>query len=147
MREVSAAFGKADLKTSGPAGTGVISVPEKKLYLHFVTFEKSEKHFSESTMYRDYPISATRLHWESQSNTARETPTGQNYIHHEQRGYTILFFARVRKTNGKLTSAFTFLGPGKFISATGDRPIAIEWDLAHPMPAIFHHESKLASGL
>ena len=147
MREVSAAFGKADLKTSGPTGTGVISVPEKKLYLHFVTFEKSEKHFSESTMYRDYPISATRLHWESQSNTAKETPTGQNYIHHEQRGYTILFFARVRKTNGKLTSAFTFLGPGKFISATGDRPIAIEWDLAHPMPAIFHHEAKLASGL
>lgn len=147
MREVSAAFGKANQQTSGPTGTGVISVPEKKLYLHFVTFEKSEKLFSESTMYRDYPISATRLHWESQSNTAQPTPTGQNYIHHEKRGYTILFFARVRKTNGKLTSGFTFLGEGIFISAKGDRPIAIEWELPHALPAAFHHEAKLASGL
>jgi superfamily II DNA or RNA helicase/HKD family nuclease len=146
MREVSAAFGKANLESSGPTGTGVISVKEYKLYLHFVTFEKSEKHFSESTMYRDYPISPTRLHWESQSNTSQDTPTGQNYIHHQQRGYTILFFARVRRANGKLTSAFTYLGPAKFISATGDRPIAIEWELIHPMPAEFYHECKLASG-
>ncbi|MGJ8698177.1 MAG: DUF3427 domain-containing protein [Verrucomicrobiaceae bacterium] len=147
MREVSAAFGKANLESSGPTGTGVISVKEHKLYLHFVTFEKTEKHFSESTMYRDYPISPTRLHWESQSNTSQNTPTGQNYINHHKRGYTILFFARVRRSNGKLTSAFVYLGPGKFVGAKGDRPIAIEWELQHPMPAEFYHESKLASGL
>lgn len=147
MREVSAAFGKANLLTSGPTGTGVISVSEKKLYLHFVTFEKTEKHFSESTMYRDYPISPTRLHWESQSNTSQETPTGQNYIHHEARGYTILTFARVRRNNGRLTSNFVFLGDGKFLSAQGNRPIAIEWELTHPMPADFYHEARLASGL
>lgn len=147
MREVSAAFEKANLESSGPTGTGVISVKTHKLYLHFVTFEKSEKHFSESTMYRDYPISPNRLHWESQSNTSQETPTGQNYIHHQERGYTILFFARIRRNNGKLTSNFTFIGDGKFIKAQGDRPIAIEWELLHPMPAEFYHESKLASGL
>ena len=147
MREVSAAFGKASLESSGPTGTGIISVKEHKLYLHFVTFEKSEKHFSESTMYRDYPISPTRLHWESQSNTSQDTEVGQNYIHHQKRGYTILFFARVRRANGKLTSAFTYLGPGKFVSATGDRPISIEWDLVHAMPAEFYHDSKLVSGL
>lgn len=147
MREVSAAFGKANLLTTGPTGTGVISVPEKKLYLHFVTFEKTEKLFSESTMYRDYPISSKRLHWESQSNTSQDTPTGQNYIHHVELGYTILFFARVRKTNGKLTSCFTFLGDGKFLNAKGNRPIAIEWELTHPMPAGFFHEAKLVSGL
>lgn len=147
MREVSAAFGKANLESSGPTGTGVISVKEHKLYLHFVTFEKSEKHFSESTMYRDYPISPTRLHWESQSNTSQATPTGKNYINHQECGYTVLFFARIRRSNGKLTSAFTYLGPGKFINATGDRPIAIEWELVHAMPADFYHEAKLASGL
>ena len=147
MREVSASFGKANLTTSGPTGTGVISVKEKKLYLHFVTFEKTEKHFSESTMYRDYPISRTHLHWESQSTTAQNTPTGQNYIHHEERGYTVLFFARVRRTKGKLTSAFTFLGPGTFMKATGDRPIAMEWELNHPMPSEFFNEAKQASGL
>ncbi len=147
MREISAAFGKANLLTSGPAGTGVISVPENKLYLHFVTFEKTEKHFSESTMYRDYPISPTLLHWESQSNTSQDTPTGQNYSHHEARGYTILKFARVRRNNGKLTSNFVFLGDGKFISAKDNRPIAIVWELKHPMPADFYHEARLAAGL
>ena len=147
MREVSAAFGKANLVTSGPTGTGVISIQELKLYLHFVTFEKTEKHFSESTMYRDYPISSTRLHWESQSTTSQDTPTGQNYIQHLARCYTILFFARVRRNNGKLTSNFIFLGDGKFLKAEGSRPIAIEWELSHAMPAAFYHEAKLASGL
>ncbi|MCE2959355.1 MAG: DUF3427 domain-containing protein [Luteolibacter sp.] len=147
MREVSAAFGKANLLTSGPTGTGVISVPEKRLYLHFITFEKTDKHFSESTMYRDYPISPTLLHWESQSNTSQDTKVGQNYIHHQARGYTILTFARVRRNNGKLTSNFVFLGDAKFIRAQGNRPISIEWELNHPMPAEFYHESKVASGL
>jgi hypothetical protein len=54
MREVCAAFGKASIETSGPTGTGVVFVERFKLYLHFVTFEKTEKLFSESTMYRDY---------------------------------------------------------------------------------------------
>lgn len=147
MREVSAAFGKANLDSSGPTGTGVISIKDLKLYLHFVTFEKTEKHFSESTMYRDYPISPTRLHWESQSNTSQETPTGQNYIHHVARGYTILFFARIRRNNGKLTSSFTFLGDGTFLKAEGNRPIAIEWELSHAMPSEFYQDAKLVSGL
>ena len=147
MREVSSAFGKASLESSGPAGMGVISVKHLKIYLHFVTFEKTEKLFSESTMYRDFLSSRTKLHWESQSNTAQATPTGQNYIHQQERGYTILFFARFRKSEGKLTSPFTYLGPANFISATGNRPIEMVWELAHPVTHSFFHEAKLAAGI
>lgn len=147
MREVSAAFGKANIETSGPTGTGVISDHNHRCYLHFVTFEKTEKLFSESTMYRDYLSSRTKLHWESQSNTAQRTQTGQNYIHHEARGYTILFFARFRKSEGRLTSPFTYLGPAKFVSATGDRPIEMVWELTHPVTHSFFYEAKLAAGL
>ena len=147
MREVSSAFGKAHIESSGPAGTGVISVKEHKLYLHFVTFEKTEKLFSESTMYRDFLSSRTKLHWESQSNTSQATPTGQNYIHHQERGYTVLFFARHRKTEGKLTSPFTYLGPATYASAKGDRPIEMVWELEHPVTHPFFHEAKLAAGI
>jgi len=147
MREISAAFGKATLETSGPTGTGVISIKQPNIYLHFVTFEKTQKLFSESTMYRDFLISRTKLHWESQSNTSQETPTGQNYIHHEKRGYTILFFARFRKSEGKLTSPFTYLGSAKYISAKGNRPIEMVWELKHPVSHSFFHEAKLASGI
>ena len=48
-------------------------------------------------MYADYPISRELLHWESQSNTSQKSETGQNLIHHLERGYTILVFARDQK--------------------------------------------------
>ncbi len=147
MREVSSAFGKAHLESSGPTGTGVIPVKEHKLYLHFVTFEKTAKLFSESTMYRDYVRSRTKLHWESPSNTSQATPMGQNYIHQQERGNTILFFARLRKAEGKLTSPFTYLGPATFVSAKGDRPIEMIWELEHPVTHSFFHEAKLAAGI
>ena len=36
----------------------------------FVTLKKSEADYSPTTMYRDYPISPTLFHWESQSTTS-----------------------------------------------------------------------------
>ncbi len=147
MREISAAFGKATLQTSGPTGTGVVSIKKLKLYLHFVTFEKTEKLFTESTMYRDFLSSRVKLHWESQSRIAQETPTGQNYIHHKERGYTMLFFARFRNSEGRLTSPFTYLGTGEFISAKGNRPIEMVWGLNHAVSQSFFHEAKLAAGI
>jgi len=135
-REITAAFGKATLATSGPAGVGVIHVEERKTYIHFVTFRKEDKDFAPTTRYKDYPISRSRLHWESQAGTTRASGTGQNYLHFRERGYTILFFARLQKREDGETSPFLFLGPAAdLISAESDRPIKMIWDLAHPIPA------------
>ena len=41
----------------------------------FVTLDKSEKDYSPTTMYDDYPISPTLFHWQSQSNTREDPPT------------------------------------------------------------------------
>jgi len=142
-REITAAFGKATLATSGPAGVGVIHVEERKTYLHFVTFRKEEKDFAPTTRYKDYPISRTRLHWESQAGTTRVSGTGQNYLHFSGRGYTILFFARLQKREDGETSPFLFLGPAAdLVSAEGDRPIKMIWDLAHPMPAELYETAR-----
>ena len=136
LAEIKAAVGLSSLEKSGPTGTGVLHAKHIKTYLHLITFNKDEKVFSPTTRYRDYPISDTHLHWESQSVTTQQSPTGQNYLNFTDRKYTILFFARIeRKIDGE-TAPFVYLGPAKrLISAEGERPISMVWELAYPMPA------------
>lgn len=145
LREVTAAFGKANLETTGPAGTGVVHLEREKAYLHLVTFRKEDKDFAPATRYKDYPVSPTILHWESQSGTAQTHVTGQNYIHFRERGYTILFFARVEKRVGDEPAPYVFLGPAKdLLSHKGDSPIQMLWELEHPMPADLYEQSRTA---
>lgn len=42
---------------------------------------------SPTTMYEDYLISHDLFHWQSQSNTSEQSPTGQRYIRHRDLGY------------------------------------------------------------
>lgn len=136
LSEIKAAFGLADLERTGPTGVGVIPIGPLKVYLHLVTFKKEDKDFAPTTRYRDYLISRNRLHWESQAATTQDTPAGQNYLHFKDRGYTILFFARLEKRIEGQTAPFIFLGPAAdLISAQGNRPIAMVWDLEHAVPA------------
>jgi hypothetical protein len=98
-----------------------------------------------TTRYRDYPINATQLHWESQSTTTQASPTGQNYLNFIERGYTILFFARIDKKIDGETAPFIYLGPAKrLISAEGDRPIRMVWELEYAMPAGLLEEARPA---
>ncbi|MGM0986456.1 MAG: DUF3427 domain-containing protein [Pseudomonadota bacterium] len=136
LPEIKAALGLASLDRPGATGVGVIHAKEIRAYIHLVTFQKDERDFSPTTRYRDYPVSRTLLHWESQSNTAQASTTGQNYLHFEERGYTVLFFARLSKRIDGETAPFVFLGPAKSLKRYhGDRPIAMTWELAYPMPA------------
>ncbi len=147
MRDITAFYEKASIETSGPTGTGVVSIKEKKIYIHFITFEKTEKLFSETTMYRDYLSSRDILHWESQSSATQDSPTGRNYIQQKELGYQVHTFARIRKLEGKLTSPFVYLGEADFISAEGNRPISIVWKLRTPVTHQFFNEAKLAAGI
>ncbi len=141
--EVKAALGLCSLEKSGPTGVGVFHAEHLKCYVHLVTFRKSEQDFSPTTQYRDYPISRTQLHWESQSTTTQTSSMGQNLLNFRERDYTILFFARLEKRIEDETAPFIFLGPAeRLLSAEGDRPIAIVWELAHPMPAVLFEEAR-----
>ena len=142
--EIKASLGIASVQSAGPTGTGVIHIERLKTYLHFVTFIKSEKDFSPTTRYHDYPLNRKRLHWESQSGLSRHNPTARNYIQFKERGYTVLFFARINKQRGKVTAPFVYLGPASdLINYEGDRPIQMIWELVHPMPAAMYEEAKL----
>ena len=141
--DIKAAFGLCTLENSGPTGVGVFHARSLKCYIHLVTFRKSERDFSPTTQYRDYPISRTELHWESQSTTTQTSPSGQNLLNFCERGYTILFFARLEKHIEDETAPFIFLGPvERLISAEGNRPISVVWELAHPIPAALFEEAR-----
>ncbi|NLB55122.1 MAG: DUF3427 domain-containing protein, partial [Lentisphaerae bacterium] len=141
--EIKADLGAASFTSSGQAGVGVIHVPEKKTYIHLITFIKDERKYSPTTRYHDYPISEFLLHWQSQSTATRDSVSGQNYLHFKERDYTILFFARIYDSVGHETAPFVFLGPAEeLVSATGDRPINMVWRLKYAMPAALLEEAK-----
>lgn len=141
-REIQAVFGKATLETTGQAGVGLFHFPEVKTYALLVTFQKTEKEFSPSTMYADYPISRELLHWESQSKTPQQSPVGQNLIHHKEHGYTILIFARDLKRRNNVTVPFTYLGPADRVSYESERPIKMVWRLWHQMSVEMFEDNR-----
>lgn len=140
--EVKTILGGASFKSAGVTGVGRLHFPTIRTYAALVTFQKTEKEFSPSTMYMDYPISRSLLHWETQSQTARESETGQNLIRHQERNYTMLFFARSKKRTEHGTAPFIFLGPAKLESHTSERPIQMIWKLDHPMPVEMFEENR-----
>jgi superfamily II DNA or RNA helicase len=140
--DILAALGIATLESAGQRGVGVVHCRELRTYVLLVTFQKSEREFSPSTMYADYPISRELLHWESQSNTPQTAKAGQNLIHHLERGYTILVFARDMKKRNGVTAPFTFLGPAERVSYEGERPIKMVWRLRHQMPVEMFEENR-----
>lgn len=142
IKEIQAAFGKANIETSGQTGVGSFHFAEAKTYALLITYQKTEKEFSPSTMYADYPISRELLHWESQSMTSQQSETGQNLIHHKERGYTILIFARDQKRRNNVTVPFSYLGPVERISYESERPIKMVWRLRHPMPVDMFEDNR-----
>lgn len=142
IKEIQAALGKADLESAGQTGVGVLHFAEIKTYALLVTFQKTEKEFSPSTMYADYPINRELVHWESQANTAQHHADGQNLINHQDRGYTILLFARGQKKRNGITAPFTCLGPVQLLSFESERPIKMVWKLEHPMPVEMFEDNR-----
>lgn len=129
-REILAAFGGGNTLETPAWREGVRWLPDAKVDLLAFTLDKTSGHFSPTTRYRDYAISESLLHWESQSNTRADSETGCRYRQHEAKGSTILPFARLTTED----RAFWLLGPASYVSHEGERPMAITWRLAHPIP-------------
>ena len=148
LTEIMAAFGAitASGKLERPQA-GVRWLEGARCDLLFVTLEKSEKDYSPTTMYNDYPISQTLFHWQSQSGTREMSATGQRYIHHEERGSHVLLFVRRRRLDDRgETAPYTFLGTAAYVSHRGERPMSVTWRLGTPMPAALFEEMKVAAG-
>ncbi len=133
--EILVALGHWSFNNRPSQREGVLHLNERKLDVFFVTLQKSEDEYSPTTMYEDYLISHDLFHWQSQSNTSEQSPTGQRYIRHSELGYTPLLFGRETKSLPSGFSAlYHFLGPCKYVNHMGSRPISITWKLLHAVP-------------
>lgn len=133
--EILAALGLWTLQKQREVREGVIYLKDIGADVFFITLNKTESDYSPTTMYEDYAISDTLFHWQSQSTTLTDSPTGRRYIKHAERDHKILLFVREHKSRNGLSSPYHFLGPVDYISHTGSKPINIVWKLQHPMPA------------
>lgn len=131
--EVFAAVGKSTVEKRVFSMEGVHRMTDRKVHLFFVTIDKSTSgRFSPTTTYEDYAISPTLFHWQSQSTTSETSPTGQAYIDGHRQGWRFYLFARPT-----VHDHFTFLGPVRYRSHQGSRPMSITWELEVPIPPAF----------
>ncbi|SDX57797.1 Helicase conserved C-terminal domain-containing protein [Geodermatophilus africanus] len=142
--EALAAFGLEDL--NGIWGSGVRWVHGDRADVFFVTLQKTEAHFSPTTMYADHAITPTLFQWESQNATAERSATGRRYINHREMGTSVHLFVRESKTaDGTLgTPPYLYAGPMCYVSHTGERPMRVLWRLTHELPADVFHAARLA---
>lgn len=141
--EILAALGYASLdRKPNSFREGVLYASDINVDAFFINLRKSETEFSPTTMYRDYPISPTLFHWESQSGTSTASPTGQRYLNGTSR---ILLFVREGKEDDFGTSPYLFLGPATYVTHQGEKPIAITWRLEHAMPIDFYNAAAVAA--
>ena len=142
--ELLAGLGVGSLNSEKPGSIreGVKWVPELKTDILLVTLNKSTADYSPSTMYRDYALTETLFHWESQSLTRAESPTGQRYINHERDGSNVVLFVRESKVGEIGTEPYTCLGNARYVSHEGEKPMQIVWELERPMPARLFEAAK-----
>ncbi len=149
LDEIMAAFDERNRKGGVKRiQTGVYYLKHLRTDLFFVTLEKSERHYSPTTLYNDYPISDRVFHWESQSSCHEDTPTGRRYVSVTNGGaQEALLFVRQRRGDDRgETMPYTLLGHCEYRAHRGDRPMQIEWELLRPMPAGYYQEVKVAAG-
>lgn len=128
-REILSAVGHWNESAKPDSREGLVRLDDERTELLFVTLDKSEKRFSPTTSYEDYAISSDLFHWQSQSLVSPESPSGRRYIEQASNGWRFLLF--VRPT---VRDVYTYLGPARYQSHAGSRPMSITWRLEVPIP-------------
>ena len=127
--EILAAVGEGTAAKTPQWREGVYDAKAAGVDLLVFTLDKTSGDFSPTTRYRDYAINRDLIHWESQSTTSADSPTGRRYRNHVAGGRSILLFARARADD----RAFWFLGPASYVQHEGERPMAVTWKLDSPL--------------
>ena len=141
--EALAAFGDTSIASMRQ---GVRYYPDERADVFFITLRKTERHYSPTTRYADYALAPDLFHWESQSTTSDDSPTGRRYIEHLARGSTVHLFIRETKTGGVAGAPpYLYAGTARYVSHKGSRPMQIVWKLDAPLPPELYVAAKVAS--
>lgn len=120
---------------------GVFRLQPEMIELMFVTLDKSIG-FHADISYRDYAVSPSLFHWQTQNSTRPESPIGRQYLESPENGWRYFLF--VRET---ADTPFHALGQVLRREVTGTSPMSINWQLIQPMEmALFQRLSVLRGG-
>ncbi|SHG08157.1 Superfamily II DNA or RNA helicase [Salegentibacter echinorum] len=146
--EILTSLGLSTFEIKSSNREGVAQNKDLKVEALFITLKKTEKEYSPTTMYDDYALNEKLFHWQSQNSTSPNSPKGESYIKHKEKGKKILLFVREQNVDEYgFTMNYTFLGEADFIKSQGGKPMNIEWQLREAMPSYILKESqKLAVG-
>ncbi|WP_199430766.1 DUF3427 domain-containing protein [Qaidamihabitans albus] len=145
--EILAALGYASLtRFVANHVSGVAWAEDTSTDALLINLRKTKREFSPTTMYRDYAISPELFHWESQNATSTDSPTGQRYLRHRERGSHVVLFVRETRTDDLGAAPFRCLGAASYVDHRGERPIAITWRLRRPMPADTFATASVVAG-
>ena len=134
--QVLLALGKGTIEAPFSHREGLLHLAERRLDVLFVTIDKAASEFSPTTMYEDFAMTDSLFHWQSQSTVGPDSPTGQRYIRHKEKGYTPMLFLRpAKRLENGLTAPFHFCGPLRYVRHEGSHPMSVVWRLEHPLPA------------
>ena len=128
--EIAAAF---DLRSRDgvlyrpQVGTFDPHVSGAQLDVHLITLDKSGKKKVPHLQYRDFAVSPTLFHWESQASTTRDSSAGKRHL--GEKTVAVLFVREVAKDERDLGGAYRFLGTARRVADQGERPISVTYRL------------------
>jgi len=114
--------------------SGVLWLETLRTYLMFVTLDKSHEAFTERTRYRDYAISPTEFHWESQASATPASADGQRILRAARGETSMWLFLRKARQDEFGTEPFVFMGGFRPTRIEGSQPMSITGTLDTPMP-------------
>ena len=132
--QLFAAFGWEAIWRTTPQ-SGVQWIEHHGAYLMLVTLEKDEESFTERTRYRDFAITPTQFHWQSQSTARPNNGDGTRIVRAANGIGTMWLFTRRARKDEYGTEPYVFMGAFTPTKIEGEKPMSVTGELANAMPA------------
>jgi hypothetical protein len=108
------------------------SIANKDICL-FITLNKDEN-LEEHLKYDNFFKGQDIVQWISQNKTSHDSPIGELYVKHIEKGYKVHIFLRKYSVFLGKAMDFTYVGQGDYYSSHGDKPMYILWKLHNKIP-------------
>lgn len=142
--EVFAAIGISTPGKPKEHREGVYYASNQRTQLMFVTLDKDSKQYAPSIQYRDFALAPNLFHWESPNSWRQDGPAAKRCVGIGDDGSRQrLLFVREGRA-GATTSTFRCFGQVDLSGdLTGNRPVAMTWNLRQPLPELAFESARL----
>ncbi len=95
----------------------------------FVTVNKDGK---TTTAYKDYAIDGQTFHWQSPNSASEGSAEGKKLL--DPSRLKLLFVRHFDMVDNQRRETYSYLGPVRYVSHTGEKPISFVWRTDYPIP-------------